>query len=730
MLAWLDEAPAVLPAEGDRVARRRRQEALGRVVGVGGLFGTAYGDIATSIYLVLGALGLYALGLTPLIILLGGIVFILTSWSYAEASSALPDASGATSFARRAFDPMTGFSTAWALLFDSAVIVALACLAVPHYLGALWPQLQVWPYDLAVGGGVLLILVGLNLVGVQESIRLSSLAAVLSFATLILLLIVGLLVMLRPGDVWSQIELGIAPSWGNLLWVLPLALGALLGIDIISSRAETALHPERDVPRALTVMPPIIVALGVGLALVALSVLPVESNVVPVDPATGRTQPVPVVPGEREGVYVMADDPDLTVYVPVHRVGGSYEIPAQKPSGPVVEADGGLVTRLYGTLLGSDYLRDPVMGLVDGLPEEMDWLEPPLRVWVAVVVSLALVLLASAVVGGSGRILYSLARHRQVPALLGRLGITRMTPYVGIILFAVAAGALLLPRDPLLLFGLLGFGVAIAFALTHLSVIALRFREPALSRPFVVPLPVKVRGVPLPLPALIGAAACIAVWVVMIVTHPGARALGIAWMAGGLLLYVIYRRAVGRPLLRQPKETALPPGAVSNVDFERILVPVNGTRLSDEMMVLACQLATEKAATIDAVYVVEVPMNLPMDASMDRERARGRQVLDVAMAVAAEFGVEAWPHLTLSRRAGRAIVETAEEWDCDVVVIGSPRKLRSDARLVGGTVEYVMRNAPGEVLLNLVPHDYPMESTIQMEPVTASTGEQPGPQRR
>jgi APA family basic amino acid/polyamine antiporter len=680
---------------------------------VGGLFGTAYGDIATSIYLVLGALGLSALGLTPLIILLVGIVFILTSWSYAEASSALPDASGATSFARRAFDPMTGFSTAWTLLLDSAVIVAMACLAVPHYLGALWPQLQTEPYDLGVGVAVLVVIVVLNLLGVQESVRLSSLAAVLGFSTLILLLVVGLLVMLRPGDVWSQIQLGVAPTWSGLLWALPLALGALLGIDTISSRAETARHPERDVPRALTVMPPIIVALAVGLALVALSVLPVESNVVPVDPATGRTQPVAVVPGDRQGVYVMADDPSETVYVPVKRAGSEYVVPAQKPVGPVVEQDGVAVTRLYGTLLGSDYLRDPVMGLVDGLPPDLDWLQTPLKVWVAVVVSLALVLVASSVVGGSGRIVYSLARHRQVPALLGRIGITRMTPYVGIILFGVVAGVLLLPQDPLLLFGLLGFGVALAFTLTHLSVIALRFREPSLSRPFVVPLPVRFRGVLLPLPAVVGAVACFVTWLVMVATHPTARIVGFAWLAAGLLLYVVYRRAVGRPLLRQPRETALPAVALSNVDYDRILVPVNGTRLSDEMTVLACQLATEKGATIDAVYVVEVPMNLPMDASMERERAKGRQILDVAMAVAAEFGVEAWPHLVPARRAGRAIVETAEEWDCDVVVIGSPRKLRSDARLVGSTVEYVLRNAPGEVLLNLVPHDYDMESTVQ-----------------
>lgn len=697
------------------MARRRRQEALGRAVGVGGLFGTAYGDVATSIYLVLGAIGLYALGLTPFVVLLAGLVFILTSWSYAEASTAMPDAGGATGFARRAFDPMTGFCAGWALLLDSAVLVALACLAVPQYLGAVWPQLQQWPHSVAVAGAVLLVIVALTLSGVPESIRLSSLAAVLGLSTLVLLLVIGLLVMLRPGDVWSQVDLGVAPSWAGLLWVLPLALGAFLGIDTIAGRAEAALRPESDVPRALTVVPALVVALAVGLAVVALSVLPVESNVVPVDPATGLTQPVAVVPGERQGVYVLAEDPETTVYVPVRRAGGTWVIPAQRPPGAVTEEGGRPVTRLHGTLLGSDYLRDPVMGLVDGLPAELAWLGTPLRVWVAVVVALALVLVASALMGSSGRIVYSLARHRQLPALLGRVGITHMTPYVGIVLLGAFVGALLLPRDRLLLFGLLGFGTALAFTLTNLSVIALRFKAPALARPFVVPFPIKVRGVPVPVPAILATAACLAVWAVMVIAHPGGRALGLGWMAAGLLLYVGYRRAAGHPLFREPEETVLPPAAMVNVDYERVLVPVNGTHLSDEMMVLACQLATEKGATVDVVYVVEVPMNLPMDAPMARERERGRRVLDVAMAVAAEFGVEAWPHLIPARRAGRAIVETAEEWDCDVVVIGSPRKLRSDARLVGATVEYVMRNAPGEVLLNLVPHDYPMESSVDQQ---------------
>ena len=173
-------------------------------------------------------------------------------------------------------------------------------------------------------------------------------------------------------------------------------------------------------------------------------------------------------------------------------------------------------------------------------------------------------------------------------------------------------------------------------------------------------------------------------------------------------MYVVHRRQARLPLGRQPEQRRLPSAALADVDYERILVPVDGTRLTDEMMVLGCQLAADKGATIDAVYVVEVPMNLPLDATMPEERERGRRVLDAALAVAQEFGVEAWPHLVASRTVGRAVVQTAEEWNADVVIMGAVRRRRLDDRVLDDSTTHVLRHAPGEVLLNYVPEDYPM----------------------
>jgi len=367
------------------------------------------------------------------------------------------------------------------------------------------------------------------------------------------------------------------------------------------------------------------------------------------------------------------------------------------------------------------------MGLVASLPDDLEWLKAILRPWVAIVIAIALLLAANAVVGGSARIIYSLARHRQVPAVLGRVNASRMTPYVGIVLFGVAAAVLLIPRDPLLLLGLFGFGAVLAFTMTHLSMIALRYREPALSRPFVVPFNIRFRGALLPLPAVLGALATALIWAFMVATHPAGRIVGFAWVAGGLLLYVLHRRSAGTPLLRQPKETRLPSTTLSDVDYERILVPVDGTRLSDEMMVLGCQLAADKGATIDIVQVIEVPMHLALDAPLTEERLRGQQVLDAAMAVAREFSVEAWPHLVTARQSGRAIVDKAEEWNADVVIVGAVKKRRVDDRLFGDSVTYVLRHAPGEVLVNLVPADYPMQgSAAEIEADRIATAPETG----
>ena len=194
----------------------------------------------------------------------------------------------------------------------------------------------------------------------------------------------------------------------------------------------------------------------------------------------------------------------------------------------------------------------------------------------------------------------------------------------------------------------------------------------------------------------------------MIVTHPVGRWTGFAWMAAGLLVYVLYRRAAGYPLLRPAAGVRLPRAAAVDVVYDQILVPVIGTRLTDEMLVLACQLATEKASSIDALNVLEVPLDQPLDAALDLERRRAQKIVELATATAGEFGVEARGHVVAARSAGKAIVDFATQRKSEVIFLGAPRKRRTQDRIFGDTVSYVLRHAPCEVIVNLVPSGYPL----------------------
>ncbi len=61
---------------GDVILKMRHVVRLRRALGVPGLFGVAYGNVASSIYYALGVVAMSALGLTPPVLLLSGILFL------------------------------------------------------------------------------------------------------------------------------------------------------------------------------------------------------------------------------------------------------------------------------------------------------------------------------------------------------------------------------------------------------------------------------------------------------------------------------------------------------------------------------------------------------------------------------------------------------------------------------------------------------------------------------
>ena len=688
------------------MARRKRRDgqALHRVLGVGALFSTAYGNVGSSIYYALGVVAAAALGLTPLVFVITGVLFVATAWSYSEATAAMPEAGGASSFARRGFNEFVSFGIGWGQMLVYTATIAISALFVPQYLSIFWPILREWPYNTIGGAITIVVLVVINVIGIKEAARLNILLAVLDLGTQVLIMIIALVLLLEPKILLDQIQWGIAPTWQQFLYGLAIGTVAYTGIETISNMAEEATRPQKDVPRSINLVIAAVLIVYIGMPLAALSAMKVGYNEVVVDRTTGLTQPVEVAKGQIEGTYVLKSDPSQVVYVPVVQLpDGSVVIPAQAPTGPVQAIEGELVTQLHGTQLGSNYLEDPVLGMVRFLPDDLGWLRMILGPWVGILAATILFIATNAGIIGVSRLAYSLGQHRQLPRMLGHVHPTRMTPYVAIIFFGVIALILVSPGEITLLADLYAFGSMISFTAAHLSVISLRYKEPELERPFRAPLNVRLFGASVPLTAVFGAMGTFAVWCVIVYYQPQSRLVGFAWMGVGLVGYVIYRKSRGYSLTKTVKSPALPSSMQEDVVYDQLLVPITGTQVTDEMMVLACQLATERNSSIVGLYVIEVPINLPIDARLTHEHQVAEEVLREAAHAAETFGVSLTPAVVTARSAGRAIVEEAIARRSEVIVLGSQSKRRVGDKVFGKTIEYVLQHLPCEAIINVVP---------------------------
>ena len=372
------------------------------------------------------------------------------------------------------------------------------------------------------------------------------------------------------------------------------------------------------------------------------------------------------------------------------------------------------------TALGGQYLDVPMIGVVSAVHPH--WLEQTLRYLVAGMATVTLLAAANSAMLGLSRLAYSLSTNRQIPSALGRLHPVRSTPYVLIICAGAIAAGLVASEDLSFLIGIYAFGATLAFTIAQLSIIKLRYTEPDRDRPYRIPGSIPFRGGQLPLPAVFGAVVSAAGWIAVMVLHESARWVGLGWMAFGIALYVIYRRADEAPLLKRvtvsPQVLRAEPAREQ--DYGSVLVPLFGTDLDDDIVQTAALLVaseqTDEAAidraTIEAIWIFVIPMSLPLDASLpDAQIKHARQVLARAKAVGEEYtGVEVATATVRTRRAGFAIVEEARRRGVEAIVLGAeePSTIRGGSRLggrgglegyVGDITKYVVRKADCRVIV-------------------------------
>jgi APA family basic amino acid/polyamine antiporter len=258
--------------------RRPKGVGLERVLGTGALFSTAYGNVGSSIYYALGLVAVFALGMTPVVFLIAGIIFVCTAATYTEATTMYPEAGGSSSFARRAFNEFWSFFAAWGQMLNYIITVAISAFFVPHYLGVFWEPLGESPADIFAGIGVVVLLAVVNVVGVKESAGLNVFLALADFFTQVLLVVIGIILVLSPETLVDNVDFGTYPTVGDFLIAIPVGMVAYTGIETISNMAEEARDYGKTIPRGMGGVVAAVVAIYAFLPAVALSAMPVENG--------------------------------------------------------------------------------------------------------------------------------------------------------------------------------------------------------------------------------------------------------------------------------------------------------------------------------------------------------------------------------------------------------------------------------------------------------------------
>ena len=480
------------PKPGDKIFRPRRIKTfrLRRVLGIPGLFSAGYGDVGSSIYYALGIVAIVALGATPIVLALAGIIYIFNALTYAEGGAMIPEAGGSASFARHGLNDLAGFIAGWGLMLSYIVTMAISAYTIPPYLAYFWPIMSEPVVNTAVSMGIIMFLMLINVVGVRESSGMNIFFIAVDILTQLTLVTLGILLILgpNPGILFEHMfGQGNWPTTENLVFGIAIAALCFTGVETVSQLAEETRRPAEKIPRAYILMIVAVLVLFAGISLVALSAMTPQ---VLGDPING-----------------WARDP----------VAG---IAANLPSETLQSIFAPLVAVLAATIL----LTATNAGLLG-------------------ISRLTFNLSSHGQLPATfGRIHHRFRTPYVAIILFCLVAIFMLSPGFFNPGFFTDLGALYV------------FGSLLCFALAHASILGLRVKKPELSRPFKLGLNIAIKGRELPLTAILGLLTTAAIWMVVVATQPFSRWGGIIWMVIGVVVYLAYRRLKHLPITHLPKQ--------------------------------------------------------------------------------------------------------------------------------------------------------------------------------
>ncbi len=651
------------PEGGAELAARSRV-IVRRSIGSPILFTIVYSSLASAIYFSLGVISGHALGLTPAVFLVAALLFTLTAMTYVEGASLHQDRGGSTVFARYAFNELVSFIAGWAILLDYIILIAVTAFSATQYLRTFWSPLgnRGEALGLALAFIALVVLSNIRGFGGRRARRVGILVAG-DLALQGFIVVLGLVLFFNPHTLLDPIHLGSAPKWSDLIFALTVAVISFTSLESASGLAGEVRISRRGLKQMIWSGTATVVFIYVGIALVAITALPVHGGHTELATRYLNAPMVGVVTHVHphwlaEGLrYLVAALATVTLVAAANsamlglsRLAYSLSTNRQIPSG---------LGRLH-PVRSTPYVLIIIAGLIAAglvVPEDLDFLIGIYAFGATIAFTIAHL---------------SICRLRYTEP-------DRDRPYRIPLSVRYRGGSLPLPAA----FGALVSGAGwIAVLILH---------EPA---------------------RYVGFGWMLA-GVLLYVVYRRADETS------------LLRRVTVSPHILRAEQT--PERDYGSVLVPLFGTELDDDIVQTAALLVSGEPTDEAAidtATIEALWVFVIPMSLPLDASLpDAQIKHARQVLARAKAVGEEYtGVQVATATVRTRRAGYAIVDEARRRGVEAIVLGAeePSLIRGGSRLggrggplegyVGDVTKYVIRKAACRVIVTApAARDSPVE---------------------
>jgi len=214
------------------------------------VFGLAFVG-PTAPYSMFGLATVKSQGHLPLVYLIAMIAMSFTAFSYGRMAAAYPEAGSTYSYAAKALHPMIGFFAGWAMILDYILIPMLSVIFVGLTAQKVWPEIPypVWVFVTTLG------ITAINLRGIQMTSRANYVMNAIMGASLVWFIVLAIRALwmgVGEGALFSNRPFFNPQtfSFGEVIGATSLAVLSFIGFDGVTTLAEDAKDPRRDIGRA------------------------------------------------------------------------------------------------------------------------------------------------------------------------------------------------------------------------------------------------------------------------------------------------------------------------------------------------------------------------------------------------------------------------------------------------------------------------------------------------